>query len=99
LGDKDSPALRVSAATLIAQLARRVPSRSSGYLEVAIDQFAAALRMEREPVVIEAIPDAVRFLAGIVSEDFVAAQELLERIHRTNIVQQGQLRSTMLRYF
>jgi hypothetical protein len=99
LGDKDSPALRAGAAALIAQLARRAPSRTAGYLEVAVDQFAAALRMEREPVVIEAVGDAIRYLAGVVSEDFITAQEVIERIYRTNRVQQDYLRSTILRYF
>jgi uncharacterized protein YjbI with pentapeptide repeats len=98
-GDKDSPALRASAAALIAQLARRAPSRSAGYLEVAVDQFAAALRMEPDPVVIEAVVGAVGYLAGVVNENFVAAQEMLERIYRTNRAQQNQFVSNILRYF
>jgi hypothetical protein len=98
-GDKDSPALRASAAALIAQLARRAPSRSAGYLEVAVDQFAAALRMELDPVVIEAVTDAVRYLTGVASDDFVAAQEMLERIYRTNRAQQSQFVSTVMKYF
>jgi Pentapeptide repeats (8 copies) len=96
-GDKDSPSLRASAAALIAQLAG-APNRSEGYLEVAVSQFAAALRIEANTVVIESITDAARFLAGVATEDFVAAQEILERMHRTNLAQQHNLVSAVLRY-
>jgi hypothetical protein len=98
LGDKDSPALRASAVALIAQLARRNPSRSAGYLEVAVDQLATALRIERDPVVIEAIPEAVRYLSGVAAENVVAAQEMIERLYRANRAQQAQLSMTMLKY-
>ena len=97
-GDKDSPALRASASALIAQMARNTPIRTASYIDVAVDQFSAALRLEQDPVVIESIISSIRYLAGVVIEDFVAAQEILERVYVANRALQNQLISAVLRY-
>lgn len=78
-GDKDSATVRASAAGLLAQISNRrtlILGRRP-YVKTAVDQLVTGLLLERDPVALLSISDALRQL---FSSDVL----LIERLHAAN---------------
>ena len=94
-GDKDSPTTRASAAGLLALLG---PKRSvlrlsvRPYLRIALDQLITALLLEKDPVVLTSMSNALREL---VSWDRLWAAE---RAYSVNIQLQENLAESLAEY-
>jgi uncharacterized protein YjbI with pentapeptide repeats len=77
----DSPALRSSAAGLLAQMG----TKRSAYFETALDQLTAGLQLEEDPVVIDSIRKAIQHI--VIMDPRYAAR----RIRDANLSLQGDL--------